>query len=64
MPDEIMRSVGCAAQKAAKLPGGLDGKTGRIERNRQGPGRPNVFYAGSSAAGPKSKIRNNENQIP
>ena len=36
--DEVMSSIGCAVQKAAKLLSELDEKSGLIERKRQGLG--------------------------
>ena len=60
--DEIMSSIGCAVQKAAKLLNELDNKSGLIERKRQGLGKPNVIYVKNFISGAQSKIQNYENQ--
>ena len=60
--DEVMSSIGCAVQKAAKLLSELDEKSGLIERKRQGLGKPNVIYVKNFIRGPESKIKNYENQ--
>lgn len=60
--DEIMSSIGCAVQKAAKLLSELDNKSGLIERKRQGLGKPNVIYVKNFISGTQSKIQNYENQ--
>src|SRR5574344_1121289 len=60
--DEVMSSIGCAVQKAAKLLSELDEKSGLIERKRQGLGKPNVIYVKNFIGGSESKIKNYENQ--
>ena len=60
--DEVMNSIGCAVQKAAKLLSELDDKSGLIERKRQGLGKPNVIYVKNFIIGSESKIKNYENQ--
>lgn len=60
--DEVMSSIGCAVQKAAKLLRELDEKSGLIERKRQGLGKPNVIYVKNFIGGSESKIKNYENQ--
>jgi hypothetical protein len=60
--EEIMASIGCAVQKAAKLLSELDDKSGLIERKRQGLGKPNVIYVKNFISYPDSKIKNYENQ--
>ena len=60
--DEIMRAIGCAVQKAAKLLCELDEKSGLIERKRQGLGKPNLIYVKNFITGAESKIQNYENQ--
>ena len=60
--DEVMSSIGCAVQKAAKLLSELDEKSGLIERKRQGLGKPNVIYVKNFIGGSESKIKNFENQ--
>lgn len=42
--EDIMTSMGCANQKAAKLLYELESKCSLIERKRQGLGKPNLIY--------------------
>lgn len=58
---EIMETLGCAEQKAIKLLGELDVKSGvgLIERKRRGLGKPNVIFVKNFTA--KSQILNCEN---
>lgn len=60
--EEIMESVGCAAQKAVKLLNELESTAGLIERKRQGLGKPNLIYVKNFVEFPKSKFQNDENQ--
>ena len=62
--DEIMRSLGCADQKATKLMNELE-RAGLIERKRQGLCRPNLIYVKNFIRGPggssESRSLNREN---
>ena len=62
--DEIMRSLGCADQKATKLMNELE-RAGLIERKRQGLCRPNLIYVKNFIRGPggpqESRPLNREN---
>lgn len=67
--DEMMKQLGCAEQKTAKLLAELENKAGLIERKRQGLGKPNLIYvknfvddsAKPYRSTPKSQIQNCEN---
>lgn len=61
--DEVMESLGCARQKAAKLFEELEEKCGLIERKRQGLGKPNMIYVKNFIRGSlESNFKKYENQ--
>ena len=59
--EEIMESLCCATQKAAKLLAELE-TSGLIERKRQGLGKPNLLYVKDFTTLITSKFKNFENQ--
>ena len=42
--EDIIKDLGCARQKVAKILDELDNSVGLIERKRQGLGKPNIIY--------------------
>ncbi len=60
--EDIMDALGCASQKAMKLLTELEGKSGLIERKRQGLGKPNLIYVKNFISAQESKFQNGENQ--
>lgn len=59
--DDIMASMGCANQKAAKLLYELESKCSLIERKRQGLGKPNLIYVKNFVAPSESHFKKCEN---
>ena len=59
--EDIMAAMGCGDQKAGKLLNELERKAGRIERKRQGLGKPNLIFVKNFVTGSKSRIKKSEN---
>ena len=59
--EDIMTSMGCANQKAAKLLYELEGKCSLIERKRQGLGKPNLIYVKNFVTPSESHFKKCEN---
>lgn len=59
--EDIMTSMGCANQKAAKLLYELESKCSLIERKRQGLGRPNLIYVKNFVTPSESHFKKCEN---
>lgn len=59
--EDIMTSMGCANQKAAKLLYELESKCSLIERKRQGLGKPNLIYVKNFVTPSESHFKKCEN---
>ena len=59
--EDIMTSMGCANQKAAKLLYELESKCSLIERKRQGLGKPNLIYVKNFVIPSESHFKKCEN---
>ena len=59
--EDIMTSMGCANQKAAKLLYELESKCQLIERKRQGLGKPNLIYVKNFVTPSESHFKKCEN---
>lgn len=59
--EDIMTSMGCANQKAAKLLYELESKCQLIERKRQGLGKPNLIYVKNFVIPSESHFKKCEN---